>query len=108
MSRLTYCIVCDFHVGNKTCDVNKKSALNVRLAYGTHFDAKEKVKRPPHFCGRPITNLPNPPEFKYFNNTLLQATKEVCSQSMRRAVEECVAEIGSRDITAIFDGLWQR
>lgn len=97
------CSVCDFHVNNKNFDVvNKKSALNVWLAYA--FQKGEEGAR--NFCG--IRNLPNQPEFKHYNNTLLQVTKEICNESMRRAVEECVAEIGSRYITAMFDGSWQR
>lgn len=102
------CSICNYEVSEKNSPaVNKKSAINVRLAYAFRCIGKgEEAAR--NFCG--LMNLPNPPEFKRYNKILIQATKEVATDSMKKAVEDSVGlnENGCRDITAIFDGSWQR
>lgn len=53
--------------------------------------------------------LPQPSEFRYYKNTLHEAVKGVCMESMGDAVQETMAmNDNSNDITAIFDGTWQR
>lgn len=56
-----------------------------------------------------MMNLPAPPAFKYYNNMLCSAAKEVSLNSMKDAVEESVSENScDRDLTAIFYGSWQQ
>ena len=47
-------------------------------------------------------NMPNPPAFKYYTPLLSAAAKDVCTDTMKEAVDECVEENdGIRDITSI-------
>lgn len=53
-----------------------------------------------------LINMPQPSEFRYYKNILHEAVKEVC---LGDAVQETMAmNDNSKDITAIFDGTWQR
>lgn len=85
---------------------NCKSELNIRLVYGLRSIGKGESSAKT-LCG--VMNLPNPPLFRYYNKYLRDVAKEVCLDSMKEAVEEAVEENdGNRDITAAFDGTWQR
>lgn len=80
--------------------------VNVRLAYGFRCIGKgEQAART--VCA--VMNMPQAPEFRYYKNILCEASKEVCMESMRDAVQESIEmNEGEKDITAIFDGTWQR
>lgn len=100
------CLSCGFEVSERNSPtVNRTAAVNLRLVYAFRCIGKGEVCAR-NFCG--LMNLPNPPEFKLYTKTLLDAVKEVSVESMRKTVEQCVEETGSRDITGIFDGSWQR
>lgn len=104
------CNSCSVSASEKNSAVvglNKKmSAVNIRLAYAFRCIGKgEEAAR--NFCG--LMNLPSPPDFKRYSDVMLEAIKEVAYDSMKNAVEDCVEQNdGQRDITAIFDGSWQR
>ncbi|GBM89776.1 hypothetical protein AVEN_245453-1 [Araneus ventricosus] len=55
-------------------------------------------------------NLPPPPKkFSKYNTFLVQATREVCEESMAEAVHEAVAENeGKRALAVAVDGSWQK
>lgn len=79
------------------------------LAYAFPCTSKgEEDER--NFCG--IMNLPNPPQFRHYDEMLLQATEDVCTQITKNTVEVCVCvcvkEIGSINIATTFDGSWHR
>lgn len=102
------CNHCSYCVSGKNSPVlpTKYSEINVRTAYAFRCIGKgeEAAKS---FCA--LMNLPPPPAFKYYNNLLCNAAKEVCSISMKNAVEESVIDNdGDRDLTVICDGSWQR
>ena len=80
---------------------------NVRLVYGLRAIGRgETAGRV--FCG--IMNLPNPPsKFGNYNRCLGSKVEDVAIASMKGAVEEAVNENdGNRDLTAAFDGTWQK
>lgn len=54
-------------------------------------------------------NLPKPPAFKYYTKILSKAAKEVCLDSIKKAAQETIElNDGNTDITALFDGSWQK
>lgn len=56
-----------------------------------------------------LLNLPKQSKFALYNKVLLGAAKRVCTESMKNVVETVVRQNeGSRDISAAFDGSWQR
>lgn len=59
--------------------------LNTRITYGFRCISKgeESVKK---ICA--ALNLPSPPASMYYNKIMCIAGKEVCSETMREAVEE--------------------
>lgn len=57
----------------------------------------------------PSFNLPRPITFSSCNVLLGSAAKSVCEDSMLEAAQDCLQEnYGSKDITAILYGSWQR
>ncbi|GFW54132.1 uncharacterized protein TNCV_4372061 [Trichonephila clavipes] len=60
------------------------------------------------FCA--VMNLPPPPaKFHRYNGILLESLSKVSDASMKKTVEETVEMNNSnRDITAAFDGSWQK
>ncbi|GFT78761.1 uncharacterized protein TNCV_1805521 [Trichonephila clavipes] len=60
------------------------------------------------FCA--VMNLPPPPaKFQRYNGILLESLSKVSDASMKKAVEETIKMNNSnRDITAVFDGSWQK
>ncbi|GFX73955.1 uncharacterized protein TNCV_397661 [Trichonephila clavipes] len=60
------------------------------------------------FCS--VMNLPPPPaKFQRYNGILLESLSKVSDASMKKAVEETIEMNNSnRDITAAFDGSWQK
>lgn len=91
---------------NDKTKYHDKSEINSRLVYGMRCIGKGETSAKT-LCG--VLNLPSPPQFRVYNKILGNAAKEVCLESMREAVEETVSENdGNRDITANFDGTWQR
>lgn len=104
------CNSCGFSVvGNNSKRLNGpngKFEVNVRLAYAFRCIGKGEAAAKT-LCG--VMNMPSPPLFRYYTPMLGLAAKDVCIDSMKQAVEECVKENdNNRDITAIFDGSWQR
>ncbi|GFT35810.1 uncharacterized protein NPIL_422681 [Nephila pilipes] len=81
--------------------------INIRLAYGMRYIGKGNSTAKT-FCA--VMNLPPPPsKFKRYNDILLRSLIKVSSESMRNAVEDTVKNNNSnRDITAAFDGSWQK
>ncbi|GFX27789.1 uncharacterized protein TNCV_2614491 [Trichonephila clavipes] len=81
--------------------------INVRLAYGLRCIGKGSSAAKT-FCA--VMNLPQPPaKFLRYNGTLLESFSKVSDASMKKAVEETVQMNNSnRDITAAFDGSWQK
>ncbi|GFS69591.1 uncharacterized protein NPIL_102801 [Nephila pilipes] len=81
--------------------------INIRLAYGMRCIGKGNSAAKT-FCA--VMNLPPPPaKFEHYNDTLLRSLMKVSSESMRNAVEDTVKNNNSnRDITAAFDGSWQK
>lgn len=59
-------------------------------------------------CG--VMNLPQPPtKFALYNEILLEAVDEECTDAMKDALEEAVVQNGgSRDISVALDGSWQK
>lgn len=102
------CINCKYteSMSNSNKIPKGHAEVNVRLAYGFRCIGKgEQAART--VCA--LMNMPQPPEFRYYKNILHEAAKEVCLESMRVAVEESIEmNEGDKDITAIFDGTWQR
>ncbi|MBP1527417.1 MAG: hypothetical protein H9Q66_05815, partial [Spiroplasma ixodetis] len=81
--------------------------INTRLVYGMRSIGKGQYEAQT-FCG--IMNLP-PPTTQYQKTCklLASAAEQVCSESMREAVEEAVSlNDDNRDIDAAFDGSWQK
>lgn len=106
------CNSCAYEVSeynsNKLQECSGKTEINVRLAYAFRSIGKAEYAANV-VCG--IMNLPRPPAFKYYTKVVGNAVKEVCEASMREAAEETVGleeNDSDRDITAIFDGTWQK
>lgn len=56
-----------------------------------------------------VMNLPRPITLKRYNKLLSKAAKDVCTDTMKEAAEECLeGNGGNQDVTTIFDGSWQR
>lgn len=71
----------------------------------------EKVKRPQkYFVASGVANFRSPPFFKRYTENLLTTAKSVCNKSMSKAAIEAEGDNddGIRDITASFDGTWQK
>lgn len=102
------CNSCNFEISsyNSKKLPTGKSEINVRTAYAFRSIGKgEQAAK--IVCG--IMNLPKPAAFKYYTNVLLKAAKEVSKYSMERAVTQAVKDNDDEhDLTAIFDGSWQR
>ncbi|GFT05053.1 uncharacterized protein NPIL_265111 [Nephila pilipes] len=81
--------------------------INIRLAYGMRCIGKGNSAAKT-FCA--VMNLPPPPaKFELYNDILLRSLIKVSRESMRNAVEDTVKNNNSnRDITAAFDGSWQK
>lgn len=60
------------------------------------------------FCS--VMDLPQPPsKFERFYKVIGPAVSSVAEESMKAAVNEAIEENdGNRDITAAFDGTWQK
>lgn len=108
---LTVCIKCNdcgYEVSSKNSKqlAGGRAEINVRTVYAFRSIGKgEQGART--WCG--VMNLPSPLTFKRYNKLLCTATKSVCEESMKEAAKECVQENdGDKDVTAIFDGTWQR
>lgn len=95
------CINCGFEVSeynSSKISETKINEANTMLAYGFRCIGKGEA-----------LNLPIPPAMKYYYTIMCKAAKEVSCETMNEAVEETVNENeGNRDITATFDGSWQR
>lgn len=102
------CNDCDYKVSDKNSEKlsGGKMEVNVRSVYAFRCIGKgEQAAKT--VCA--VMNLPRPITFKRYNKLLCSAATEVCTDSMNKAAEECVVENdGDHDITAIFDGSWQR
>lgn len=99
---------CGFEVSRKNSEkvIDNKIDINLRTMYAFRCIGKGEAAAKT-FCG--LMNLPSPSSFKRYKNVVHAAAKRVCEDSMITAAEQCVAANGnSRDITAIFDGSWQR
>ncbi|GFT20935.1 uncharacterized protein TNCV_3130891 [Trichonephila clavipes] len=81
--------------------------INIRLAYGLRCIGKGSSAAET-FCA--VMNLPPPPaKFQRYNGIVLESLSKVSDASMKKAVEETVEINNSnRDITAAFDGSWQK
>ncbi|KAG8250941.1 hypothetical protein J6590_091474 [Homalodisca vitripennis] len=82
-----YC--CGFEVSERNDSKlpSNNSEVNTRLVYAFRSIGKgEETAK--HFCA--VVNLRNPPAFKYYNKLLCNIAKEVCSDTMKEAVEETV------------------
>lgn len=99
---------CSFEVSSKNSEKLScgKLEVNVRTMYAFRCIGKgeEAAKT---FCA--VMDLPSPPSFKRYKKVVHTAAKEACEDSMKTAAEECIIENDNdRDVTAIFDGSWQR
>ncbi|GFU26257.1 uncharacterized protein NPIL_322261 [Nephila pilipes] len=81
--------------------------INIKLAYSKRYIGKGNSAAKTFYA---IMNLPSPPaKFERYNDVLLRSLKKVSNESMRNAVEETAKNKNSnRDITAAFDGSWQK
>lgn len=59
--------------------------MNVGMTYAFHCIGKRE-EAAKNFCA--IMNIRQPAMFKQYNHGLLQVTKDVCFQSVRKSVEE--------------------
>ncbi|GFX83071.1 uncharacterized protein TNCV_4986651 [Trichonephila clavipes] len=86
---------------------NRVYDVNVRLAYGLRCIGKGSSAANT-FCA--VMNLPPPPtKFQRYYGILLEMVSKVSDASMKKAVEETVEmKNNNRDITAAFDGSWQK
>ncbi|GFU67461.1 uncharacterized protein TNCV_1599431 [Trichonephila clavipes] len=86
---------------------NRVYDINVKIAYSLRCIGKGS-RAAKTFCA--VMNLPPPPaKFQCYNGILLESLSKVSDASMKKAVEETVQMINSnRDITAAFDGSWQK
>ncbi|KAG8274099.1 hypothetical protein J6590_008244 [Homalodisca vitripennis] len=83
------------------------STSDVTLPPKNVSSSRKKAKLQQTFCA--VMNMPKPAGFRYYTETLRTAAKEVCVESMKKAVEEAVRENdGCRNIAAAFDGSWQK
>lgn len=102
------CNDCDYEVSAKNSEKlsGGRMEVNVRSVYAFRCIGKgEQAAKT--LCA--VMNLPRPITFKRYNKLLCSAAKEVCTNTMVKAAEESVVENdGDSDITAIFDGSWQR
>lgn len=102
------CNSCKYEVSqyNSSREWQGKSEVNVRLAYAFRSIGKGE-QAAQTVCA--LMNLPSPAEFRNYNSVLANAAKEVCEDSMKQAIQETMEENeGEKDITAIFDGSWQK
>ncbi|GFS80951.1 uncharacterized protein NPIL_62581 [Nephila pilipes] len=102
------CIYCGQATSAMSSDMtNGFDDINIRLAYGMHCIGKGNSAAKT-FCA--VMNLPPPPaKFERYNDILLHSLIKVSRESMRNAVEDTVKNNNSnRDITAAFDGSWQK
>ncbi|GFT86935.1 uncharacterized protein NPIL_283961, partial [Nephila pilipes] len=102
------CIYCGQATSAISSDMtNGFDDINIRLAYGMRCIGKGNSAAKT-FCA--IINLPPPPaKFERYNDILLRSLIKVSNESMRNAVEDTVKKNNSnRDITAAFDGSWQK
>ncbi|GFT60636.1 uncharacterized protein TNCV_1789251 [Trichonephila clavipes] len=81
--------------------------INVILTYGLRCIGKGSSAAKT-ICA--AMNLPPPPaKFQRYNGILLESLSKVSDASMKKAVEETVEmNNNNRDITAAFDGSWQK
>ncbi|GFU90921.1 uncharacterized protein TNCV_4922541 [Trichonephila clavipes] len=81
--------------------------INVRLAYGLRCIGKGRSAAKTFYA---VMNLPPPPaKFQRYNGILLESLSKVSDASRKKAVEETVEMNNSnRNITAAFDGSWQK
>ncbi|KAJ4442462.1 hypothetical protein ANN_04048 [Periplaneta americana] len=81
--------------------------VNLRFVYGMRSIGRGR-KPAQTLCG--IMDLPPPTaKFNFCTSQLLKCQEEVAKKSMTNAIEEAVAlNENSRDITAAFDGSWQK
>ncbi|KAJ4429233.1 hypothetical protein ANN_26236 [Periplaneta americana] len=81
--------------------------VNLRFVYGMRSIGRGR-KPAQTLCG--IMDLPPPTaKFNFCTSQLLKCLEEVAKKSMTNAIEEAVAlNENSRDITAAFDGSWQK
>ncbi|GFS28392.1 uncharacterized protein NPIL_650401, partial [Nephila pilipes] len=98
------CIYCGQATSAMPSDMTNR---NIRLAYGMRCLGKVNSASKTS-CA--IMNLPPPPaKFERYNDVLLRSLIRVRNDSMRNAVEETDKNNNSyRDITAAFDGSWQK
>ncbi|GFS73953.1 uncharacterized protein NPIL_167381 [Nephila pilipes] len=102
------CIYCGQATSAMSSDMtNGFDDINIRLAYGMRCIGKGNSAAKT-FCA--IMNLPPPSaKFERYNDILLRSLIKVSNESMRNAVEDTVKKNNSnRDITAAFDGSWQK
>lgn len=99
---------CSYKVSSNNSEklVSGKYEINVRTMYAFRCIGKGE-QAAQTFCA--LMDLPTPPSLKRYRSLLHTATKVVCENTMKKAAEECVEENDqNRDVTAIFDGSWQR
>ncbi|GFT46683.1 uncharacterized protein NPIL_488331 [Nephila pilipes] len=102
------CIYCGQATSAMSSDMtNGFDDINIRLAYGMRCIRKGNSAAKT-FCA--VMNLPPPPaKFERYNDILLRSLIKVSRELMRNAVEDTVKNNNSnRDITAAFDGSWQK
>ncbi|GFU31892.1 uncharacterized protein NPIL_694341 [Nephila pilipes] len=100
------CIYCGQATSAMSSDMtNGFDDINIRLAYGMRCIGKGNSAAKT-FCA--VMNLPPPPaKFERYNDILLRSLIKVSRESMKNAVEDTVKN-NNRDITAAFDGSWQK
>jgi hypothetical protein len=111
-----YCPFCDFSekfYNSKKVDNSSSSNIfdiNIRLVYALR-SIRRGQKAGQMLCG--VLNVPQPPsKFSLYNKILSVAIEDVAENSMKQAIEEAVDENREsetpRDISAAFDGTWQK
>ncbi|GFX63691.1 uncharacterized protein TNCV_2183201 [Trichonephila clavipes] len=95
MARCKYCNKCDTLIITE----------DARSRRGLYVKGSSAAKT---FCA--VMNLPPPlAKFQRYNGILLESLSKVSDASMKKAVEETIKMNNSnRDITAAFDGSWQK
>lgn len=104
-----YCSNCNENLSTMTSKIGKHRLyeINTRFVYGIRCIGKGQSAGKT-LCA--VMNLPPPPTtFKKHSDVILNATAFVSDISMMKAANEAVREnSGSINITAAFDGTWQK
>lgn len=105
-----HCTQCDLEVSYTNSEQIKGTNLyeiNSRLVYALRTIGKGQTSGT-IMCA--VLNLPKPPtKFTRYNEVLGKATKTVCTNAMKEAIEKAVQENdGSRELSVAVDGTWQK